>query len=61
MEVGDLVKCNQWHPKPHDGRIGIVTEIQDVVYCVAAYVLMTDGRVEIVRVENLEVINGTKD
>lgn len=61
MKIGDLVKCDQWVPNGNDGRIGIVTEIQDVVYCVAAYVLMTDGRVEIVRVENLEVINGTKD
>lgn len=53
MQVGNLVKCNNW---VYNGRTGVVLEVQDIEYCVGAYVLLDIG-IKLIRLANLEVIN----
>ncbi len=54
MKEGDLVKCDDWI---HDGRYGIVIDVDAGDYCVSASILMSSKGVQRVAVENLRVIN----
>ena len=56
MKVGDLVKADNW---VQDGKTGIIISIQDVVYCIGAWVIMDDG-IHLIRIENLAVINESR-
>ena len=53
MKAGDLVKCDPW---VHEGKTGIIVEVQGVTYCVSAHVLFDVG-IKLVRLENLRRIN----
>jgi len=57
MTSGDIVKCNWW---VHDGKRGIVVEVQAGNYCVGAYVLLECGTIELVSTRNLELINESR-
>jgi len=56
MQVGDLVKADDYLSYV-GGQTGIVIEVQDAYHCVGAYILFADSRVQLVRIENLKVIN----
>ena len=57
MKAGDLVKADNYLSYI-GGQTGIVIKVQDVEYCVGAYILFADCGVKLVRTENLKVING---
>ena len=57
MKVGDLVKADSYLSYI-GGQAGIVIKVQDVEYCVGAYILFADYGVRLVRIENLKVLNG---
>ena len=56
MKKGDLVKADDYLSS-FGGQTGIVIKVQDVEYCVGAYILFADYGVKLVRIENLKVIN----
>ena len=55
MKKGDLVKTDDYLSYI-GGQTGIVIEVQQVDYCVGAYILFADHGVQLVRIENLKVI-----
>ena len=55
MKVGDLVRANSWLENI-GGKIGIVTFVQDVKYCISARVLFDTGIV-FMRIDNLRLAN----
>ena len=57
MKVGDLVKCNHWI---HEGKKGIIVDVQDVVHCQGAYVLLECGSLKLIRMSNLEIVNESR-
>jgi len=54
MKIGDLVKTDPWLPEC--GKIGIVIDLQNTVYCKGAYVFFKETGIKLFRVENLQVI-----
>ena len=54
MKTGDIVKCNHW---VHEGKKGIIVDIQDGVYCQGVYVLLECGSLKLIRMSNLEMVN----
>jgi len=56
MKAGDLVKADPWM---NEGAIGIVLSVQDRDALSSAYVLI-GGVVELIRIDNLEVINESR-
>jgi hypothetical protein len=59
VQTGDLVKADDYLSYI-GGQTGIVIEIQSAEHCVGAYVLFADSRVQLVRIENLRVINESR-
>ena len=59
MKKGDLVKADGYLSYI-GGQTGIVIEVQDVEHCVGAYILFADYGVQLVRIENLKVINESR-
>lgn len=55
MKVGDLVKTDPWLPEC--GKIGIVIDLQNIIYCKGAYVFFKETGIKLFRIENLEVIS----
>ena len=53
MTNGDIVKCNWW---VHNGKRGIVVEVQSGDYCVGAYVLLECGSIKLISSRYLELI-----
>ena len=53
MQVGDLVKCDEW---VYNGSTGVIVDVQRVDYCQGAFVLLDVG-VKLIRLENLKVIH----
>ena len=53
MKQGDLVECNKW---VHDGKLGIVVEVQNTKYMAGAYVLLDIG-IKLISIQNLEVVS----
>ena len=53
MKAGDLVRTDSWIK---EGTVGIVVSVQEVEYCIGAYVLI-DNVVELIRVDNLHIVN----
>ena len=56
MKVGDLVKADNYLSNV-GGKTGIVLDVQDVEHCAGAYILFADYGVQLVRIENLKVVN----
>ena len=58
MKAGDLVRTDPWIKDPwiKEGTTGIVISVQEVEYCIGAYVLI-DNVVELISVDNLHIIN----
>jgi len=59
MNIGDLVKADDYL-SPFGGKTGIVLDVQDVEHCAGAYILFADYGVQLVRIENLKVINESR-
>ena len=52
MEKGDLVQCDDW---VHNGRFGIIVEIQPERRCRGAYILLDIG-IKLIRIENFRMV-----
>jgi hypothetical protein len=45
----------KWDDWVHDGRTGIILEVQGIRYCIGAYVLLDVG-IKLIRLDNLKLI-----
>jgi len=55
VKPGDLVRADSWL-KDVGGSVGIITALQDVEYCAAAWVLFTSG-ISFIRLDNLRLVD----